>query len=229
MRLFCCVSQKLWMMAVARFTNSVESLSACSLRTATVLRSKISKVANASASTAVDAHLARSRLPKVPLLTQTLNCTTRAWCHGSGLVGVCCRRCVTFSALRHNRRCMHTTVGKLNAVLIWTISQSGPFWLGKEVLGVHPVSSQSWAWFFLSFVIFYSQEAWWIWTTGSQITRRSVSLSFEWNMAHLVLFPSVHTPGFTQNARESNTRWRGAWKWGYCVAKFSNLTSPFVI
>ena len=122
MRLFCCVSQKLWMMAAARFTNSVESLSACSLRTATVLRSKISKVANASASTAVDAHLARSRLPKVPLLTQTLNCTTRAWCHGSGLVGVCCRRCVTFSALRHIRRCMHTTVGKLNAVLIWTIS-----------------------------------------------------------------------------------------------------------
>ena len=211
-------------MAAARFTNSVESLSACYLRTATVLRSKISKVANASASIAADAHLARFRLPKVPLLTPTLNCTTRAWCHGSGIVGVCCRRCVTFSALRHIRRCMHTTVGKLNAVLIW-IPQSEPLWPGKEVLGVHPVSSQSWAWFVLSFVVFYSQEAWWIRTTGSQITRRSVSLSFEWNMAHLVSLQSVHTPGFTKNARECNTKWRRAWKWGYRAAKFSNLTT----
>ena len=98
-------------MAVALFTNSVESLSACSLRTVAVLRPNIFKVANASACTAANAHLLRPKLPKV---TPALN-YTRAWCHGSGLVSACCRRCVTFSALRHIRRCIHTAVGKLNA------------------------------------------------------------------------------------------------------------------
>ena len=168
-------------MAAARFTNSVESLSACYLRTATVLRSKISKVANASASTAADAHLARFRQPKVPLLTPTLNCTIRAWCHGSGIVGVCCRRCVTFSALRHIRRCMHTTVGKLNAVLIW-IPQSGPLWPGKEVLGVHPVSSQSWAWSVLSFVVFLQPRG--MVNTNDRIPNHQTKCKFIIRMKH---------------------------------------------
>lgn len=115
--------------------NSVESVSACSLRGIAALRPKISKVANASAYTAVHAHPVRPRLPKAPLLAPTLN-YTRAWCHGSGLVSACCRRCVTFSALRHIRRCIHTAVGKLNVSCLSFHSLSPrPFWPGKEILG----------------------------------------------------------------------------------------------
>ena len=124
-------------MAVALFMNSVESVSACSLRGIAALRPKISKVANASAYTAAHAHPVRPRLPKAPLLAPTLN-YTRAWCHGSGLVSACCRRCVTFSALRHIRRCIHTAVGKLNASCLGFHSLSPkPFWPGKEILGFY--------------------------------------------------------------------------------------------
>ena len=66
----------------------------------------------------------------------------------------------------------------------------------------------------LVFVVFYSHEAWWVWTTGSQITRRSVSstidsrvamaqcYSFRWNMAHLVLFPAP-SPSFVAVCTDS--------------------------
>lgn len=129
-------------MAVALFMNSVESVSACSLRSIAALRPKISKVANASAYTAVHAHPVRPRLPKAPLLAPTLN-YTRAWCHGSGLVSACCRRCVTFSALRHIRRCIHTAVGKLKLCKLSWFPQSEPqtFLAGQGDSGV--LSSQN--------------------------------------------------------------------------------------
>ena len=130
-------------MAVALFMNSVsvESLSACSLRTLAVLRPNISKVSNASACTAANVHLLRPRLPKV---TPALN-YTRAWCHGSGLVSACCRRCVTFSALRHIRRCIHTAVGKLNASCLGFHSLGPPdlFGQARRFWGSESLSSQN--------------------------------------------------------------------------------------
>ena len=99
------------MAALALLRNAVESLSACGLRSTAVLRLDASRGAATAAYSAANTNLLNCRRPLFP---QSLNCA-RVSCGGSELCDACRKSCSTFSMLRRTRRCMHTSVGKLNA------------------------------------------------------------------------------------------------------------------
>ena len=102
------------MAALALLRNAVESLSACGLRSTAVLRLDVSRGAATAAYSAANTNLLNCRRPNVPLFPQSLNCA-RVSCGGSEPCDACRKSCSTFSVLRRIRRCMHTSVGKLNA------------------------------------------------------------------------------------------------------------------
>ena len=108
------------MMAVL-FRNAVESLSACRLRITAVLRLGVYRGSSTATYSATNTHDLNCRQPNTPPFPQSRSCTRRLCC-GSGLYSAYCRSCLTFSVLRRIRRCMHTSVGKLNGQTLMDVS-----------------------------------------------------------------------------------------------------------
>lgn len=102
------------------FRNAMESLSPCRLRITAVLRLDVSRGSSTATYSATSTHDLNCRQPNTPPFPQSRNCTRR--CCGSGLYSAYCRSCLTFSVLRRIRRCMHTSVGKLNAQTLMDVS-----------------------------------------------------------------------------------------------------------
>jgi len=105
------------------FRNAVESLSACRLRITAVLRLDVSRGSSTATYSVTNTHDLNCRQPNTPPFPQSRNCTRRLCCR-SGLYSAYCRSCLTFSVLRRIRRCMHTSVGKLNAQTLMDVSSS---------------------------------------------------------------------------------------------------------